>query len=135
MVKKNLGPEWLRAEDFLDDGQWKQYTLTVKAVDPPGTHKSADGEEIDKPVLSFEETPKRLILCSLNQRLAKYAAGTAKATKWIGKKITLYPVTGNWFGQKNVAAIRVRVASEVAHPHIDKKTMGVDITGKNQLSS
>ncbi len=133
MNTPSLGPEYLHAEVFLQNGEWREYPLTIKEVIAPDTIKSADGKYIDKPILAFSETEKMLVLGKTNERLATCALGTGKPKEWIGKKITLYPVRENWFGQKNVAAIRVRIPEGKTRPFIQPKSMGKDITGTKQV--
>lgn len=131
-MKPDLGPEYLHAEDLLQNGEWKQYALTIRSTIAPNTVKSADGKLIDKPILEFSETEKRLVLNKINQRLCKCALGSAKPTEWVGKKITLHAARGDWFGQKNVAAIRVRIPEEGAKPFLSAKNFGTDLTGVKQ---
>src|SRR6056297_374605 len=106
-MKSELGSGYLHAKEFLKDGAWGEYTLEIQNVHPPNSVKSADGKPIDKPVVDFVETDKRFVLNGTNQRLAKCATGTSKPSEWVGKKLTLYPAQGNWFGQRDVVAIRI----------------------------
>lgn len=131
-MKTDMGTGYLHAEDFLKDGKWGEYTLAIKDVHPENTVKSADGKLIDKPVLEFAETEKRMVLGVTNQRLAKCSMGTSKPKAWVGKKLTLYPSQGNWFGQADVVAIRIRVPSGKARPFVTPSQLGKDITGKTQ---
>lgn len=134
MNSQTMGPEYLHAESFLVDGVWKEFALTIASVTQPNEIKAADGKLIDKPIIAFEESEKRLILGKVNERLAKYAIGSAKPKDWIGKKITLYAVCGDWFGQPNVAAIRIRIPQGKPLPFIAKKNLGRDITGTRQVT-
>lgn len=128
-MKTDLGPGYLHAEELLVDGEWKRFALTIKTVHEKNTIKSADGTLIDKYVLEFAETAKRLVLGTTNVRLATCAVGTSKAAKWPGKKLSIYAAQGDWFGQKDVAAIRVAVPAGRARPFIAKKDLGKDLTG------
>ena len=134
-MKTDLGPEYLHAEEFLIDGVWKEFPVEVKEVLAPNTVKSQDGKLIDKGILVVGKTKKRFVLGSTNERLVACALGSKKPLDWIGKKITLYPVRGDWFGQKNVCAIRVRVPDGMTRPFVQKKSLGEDITGKKQVSA
>lgn len=129
-MKTDLGPEYLHAEDLLDAGKWTERTAVVEAVFPPNTIKSADGKLIDKVIVSFQKTNKRMVLGKINTRLVKCALGTAKPDEWIGKQLTLYATSGNWFGQQNVAALRVRVPNGRAKPFLKPAQIGEDLTGK-----
>lgn len=131
-MKTELGSGYLHAEDFLKDGRWGEYTLEIKEVHPPMSVKSADGKPIDRPVVDFAETDKSLVLNGTNQRLAKCATGTSKPAEWVGKKLTLYPSQGNWFGQRDVVAIRIRVPDGKARPFVAPTQLGKDITGTTQ---
>lgn len=124
---KDLGPEYLYAEDLLIDGEWKEFTLTVKAVHPPGTVKKKEGGTIDKPVVEFEKTAKRLVLCKTNQRLAHMVMGTAKVSEWVGKKMTLYAGRGKAFGYMT-PWIRIRTTAGMT-PYGVRKHLGDDLTG------
>lgn len=128
-MQTDLGPGYLHAEDLLNDGEWKRYTLTIKKVHPANAIKQADGKPITKPVIEFDGTDKRLVLGATNGRLAKCALGTAKVSDWAGRKITLYAAKGNWFGQKDVAAIRVAVPAGRSRPFLTKAILGEDLTG------
>ena len=131
-MKTDLGVGFLHAEDMLVEGVWKQFTLTITEVIPRNTIRGGDDKIIEKEVVVFKETDKRLILGKTNARLMKFATGSGKPAEWVGKKITLYPSMGDWFGQKNVAAIRVRLAESKARPFLQSKNLGVDLTGSKQ---
>jgi hypothetical protein len=131
-MKPELGPEYLHAEDLLKDGKWTEATVVIESVLPPNTVKSADGTLITKPVVCFEKTNKRLVLGSDNGRLMICEQGTNKIQDWTGKPVTLYAAAGNWFGQKNVAAIRVRVGNGKAMPFLKLANLGRDLTGTMQ---
>jgi hypothetical protein len=130
MAKANLGPEYLRAEDLVSGGVWCEKTLTVKTVHAPNTIKTQDKKLIEKPVIEFDETPKRLVLGTTNGRLLKYATGATVASELIGKRLTIYPAIGNWFGQSNVTTMRIRIPDGGPKPFVQVKNIGVDITGQ-----
>ena len=134
MSKLNFGAEFLRAEDLLHQGKWGEFTLTIKAAHDPNTVRAADKTMIDKPVIDFEKTDKRLVLGVTNQRLIKCATGAETTDDLIGKRITLFAVIGDWFGEKNVTAIRIRVPEDQPKPFIKKQNMGKDITGVRVVS-
>ncbi|NDE15357.1 hypothetical protein EBZ80_10545 [bacterium] len=83
--------------------------LTIASVHESGSQTCADGRSIDKPVLGFEKTTKKLILNKTNARTIGLLYGN-EMTGWIGKKIALYLTTEDAFGQKDVQVIRVRSA-------------------------
>ena len=135
MNAPTAGIEYLHAEAFLVDGKWQEFTLTISAVADPGSLKAADGKAIDKYVLSFKQTDKRMICGKLNKRLASYAIGTGKTENWPGKSVTLYAAAGNWFGQQNVAAIRIRIPEGTAKPFLKAANLGRDLTGTDQVTN
>ena len=128
-MKTDLGTDYLHAEDLLSGGKWGEYTLTITEIIAPGTVKAADRKLIDKPILVFEQTDKRLVLGKINTRLIKCALGTSRPADWVGKQIKIHACRGNWFGQKDVAAIRVRIPEGGAKPFLVPAQVGVDITG------
>jgi len=129
MKNDELGDGYLYAEELLVDGIWREVKLTIKAVHKRGSVKAADGTPIDKPILEFEKTDRRLVLNKLNQRLTRTALGTNDVSKWIGKTLTIHAVVGDWFGQKYVAAIRVRVPHGTPKPFMKPSAVGKDLTG------
>jgi len=131
-MKPELGPEYLHAEELLKDEVWTEATVIVEAVLAPNTVKSADGTFIENPIVCFQKTSKRLIVGKTNRRLMICALGGTKSDDWIGKPVTLYAAAGDWFGQKDVAAIRVRVGKGKAMPFIKPKSLGRDLTGTRQ---
>ena len=133
-MKPDLGPEYLHAEELLKDEVWTEATVIVESVLAPNTVKSADGTLIENPIVCFQKTSKRLIVGKTNKRLLICALGGTKADDWIGKQVTLYAAAGDWFGQKNVAAIRVRVGKDKAMPFLKLKNLGRDLTGTRQGS-
>jgi hypothetical protein len=93
-------------------------TLTIAGVVPPNTDKDKDGKGklIDKPILSFERTTKRLIIGRTNERILKAIHGR-KASGWIGKQITLgVRYLAEAFGEKNVPTIRIIPPADVPLP-------------------
>lgn len=133
MVKKDAGPDFLKAEDLVKDGKWAEFRLRIKAVHEPGTVQASDKSFIDGWVIEFEGTKKRFILSSsVNQRIMKYATGhsTDECDRWVGKSITLQPRVGNWFGEKNVTAIRVTLPEGQPKPFVQRSAMGEKITGQ-----
>lgn len=119
---------YLHGEDLQRDGVWLEFTLTIKAVDDKDSAKSEEGTSIEGWPVTFEESPKILVLNVTNTRLAIAAMGTNERAKWPGKPLTVYPAMGSWFGQRDVYAVRVRVPEGVPRPFIQPKIMGKDLT-------
>jgi hypothetical protein len=132
-LRLELGGSYLFAEDFIDGGVYKQYSLTIKAVFGPNTVSTQDKKVIAKPILEFENAAKRFVLNSTNQRLMRILMGTTKTSEWKGKKITLY-VAGDVpaFG-KVTTALRVRVPADRV-PYGLRKHLGNDLTNKPVLA-
>lgn len=122
--------QFLYADDLLKDGQFCDVTLTIAEVHTPNTLKGADGKFVEKSALSFVGTPKKLVLNNTNERLVRMATGSTKSDGWVGKKVTLYPVSGNWFGEKNVPAIRIRTPEGTPVQMSVRKQLGRDLTQK-----
>lgn len=129
--KKEYGDGFLYADDFVRDGKWCQFALTIKGIVPPNTIKAANKQMVDKVCLQFEEASKILAVNTTNERLLKMACGSAKSDNWVGKKVTFYPVSVDAFGQTNVPALRVRLPKEVPMPFSARKQLGRDLTGKS----
>ena len=119
---------FIHGEDLQRDGRWSDITLTIANVDEKDSMKSKGGQVIDGFPVSFEETEKMAVFRGGNIRLLKAATGTSKRTEMVGQKLTIYPVKGDWFGQKDVCAVRIRVPEGQAKPFIPFKDLGKDLT-------
>ena len=127
--KIDLGGDYLYAEDFLQDGEWRSYSLTIQAVHQKDTLKTKDGKTVDKYVLEFAPNGKKMPLSKTNMRLCRLLVGSNRVSDWVGKKIALYAAEGvPAFGQRTTA-IRVRVPEDMV-PYGIRKFMGKDLTGK-----
>jgi hypothetical protein len=128
-VKDNSDGRFLHAEDLLRDGEWKQYTLTIAEVIPPG-FKYANGQTCEQYILKFAEGSGKMFSLSAkcNRRIMPYATGTSDPDNWVGKKITVYAARGTWFKEDNLAAVRIR-PQPGAKPKLNIKDVGVDLTG------
>lgn len=80
--------------------------VEISAVVGPGVEKDARKKLIERPILSFTNKHKRLILGKVNARNMRAMFGI-KASGWVGKRIKLCVTYGDWFGQKNVPTIRI----------------------------
>lgn len=129
MNNNHVWPEYLRGEDLQKDFKWCQFSLTIAKVIPPGAVKAADGTVIDRPIIEFEKAEKRFIVGKTNQRLITVHMGS-KPEQWIGQRLTLFPVKGDWFGVKDAIAVRVRVPEGSPNVSIKRAAMGQDITGQ-----
>ena len=127
-AKKDLGPQFLYADDLIRDGRWIEAKLTIANHIVGGTLTGADGTRVDKDAISFEKTDKILVLNRTNTRLIRIATGNSKPEGWIGKSIVVYPVRIKAFGEDNLAAIRVRAGDGKPVPKGVRKFMGTDLT-------
>ena len=96
--------EYLAGEMFLDsDGTPLVAKMTVKNVKMRKIANGRGGDE-DKPVVSFKERPKLLVLNKTNARAIAGMYG-GETDDWIGKKIALTGEHGAWFGKKGVRVV------------------------------
>lgn len=133
--KADFGPGFIKAEDFLRKGKWREFTLTIAAVHPPNTLKTGEGKLIEKRVVEFKETPKRLVIGAQNAQALILACGDASTDQWIGRQITLYPIRQDAFGQKNIPGVRVRIPRESSvtpFRRTDRKAVD-DLTGTSHF--
>ena len=127
-LKATLGPQFLYADDMLRDGNWIEVKLTIARFIEANTVKGADGKLVEKDAIGFEGTDKMLVLNATNRRLIKIATGSSKPDGWIGKRIALYPVSINAFGQSNIPCIRIRIEDGKPVPFGVRKFLGKDLT-------
>ena len=129
-VKDNPDSRFLHAEDLLQDGEWRQYTLTIAKVIPPGELTYENKQVENNYVLQFKEGTGKMLALSAkcNRRIMPYATGTADPKNWVGKRIVVYAARGNWFKEENLAAVRIRPLPG-ARPKLSAKDVGVDLTG------
>ncbi len=131
-LRLELGGDYLFADDFMVDGVWKQFTLTIDkvfAANAVMTKQGRDSKPLNKPVVQFTRSNKKLVLSKTNVRLARMVVGSSRTSEWIGKKLTLY-AAGNVpaFGKFTIA-IRVRCPEELI-PYGIRKHLGIDLTNQ-----
>lgn len=119
---------FLHGEDLQKDGKWQEFSLTIKSVGERDSMRAQDKTIVPGWPVEFEESPKILVLNKTNTRLAIAALGTNVRAEWPGKKLSVYPVIGTWFGQEDVYALRVRVPRGKPRPFIQPKMLGKDLT-------
>lgn len=105
--KVTLGDELMFPSEFLcaEDLKGKDVTITIAGISKQDL-KMKGGSSKRKPVLTFERTPKKLVLNVTNADSIATLYGS-KADEWVGKRITVYPTTTT-FGRQTVTCIRVR---------------------------
>ena len=96
------GLKFLYAEQL----KGKRVTLTIKAIRQE-TVIGDGGRKNEGHILTFEETPKELVVTgSTIKRQLAIATQTENTEKMIGQKVTLYPVKSN----KSISGQAIRVA-------------------------
>lgn len=83
----------------------KERRLTILAVAESNTERAEDKRLIDKPILTFKEAKRRLVLNVTNAESVRLHHGN-DMSKWPGKEITLYPTTTR-LGGEVVPCIRI----------------------------
>ena len=119
---------FIHGEDLQRNGKHCDITLTIKSVGDKNSMKAKDGKTIEGYPVVFVETEKMAVFKGGNIRLLKAALQTSDREQMAGKKLTIYPVKGDWFGQKDVLAVRVRVPEGIGRPFIPKQHLGKDLT-------
>lgn len=120
---------WLKASHLMKAQTYQKFTLTIKEVDQPGHgRKYENKKDIEGFVIRFVETPKEFVIKedSTNHKLIKAQMGSGN---WPGQKLTLFPVVGDWFREKNLLGIRVFVDEDNPRPKISAQHMGRSVTG------
>jgi hypothetical protein len=106
--KVTFGNELLFPSKYLSafDCKGADLTLTVTRIEKQELQLKRGGKEV-KPVLSFSESEKALVLNKTNAESIAVVLGSARAEDWIGKRITFFP-TKTPVGREIVDCIRVR---------------------------
>lgn len=128
--KKDLGAKFLRGEDMLVKGTWREFTFTIAKTFAANSLRGEDGEVIDRPVIEFAEPKERklFVVGEMNERFIRCETGIHDAADLIGKKMTLYAAAGNWFGQYT-PALRIRITGNKVAPRVRPANLGKDLTG------
>lgn len=102
MTRNQVYPSrWLKAADLSPDGE----QITIREV----TVEEIGEEREKKPVMSFDELDKELVVNMTNWTSIEELTGENDSDKWAGHAIKLVRVRVP-FGGKNVEAIRVEPA-------------------------
>ncbi len=108
----------------------QDHTLTIAKV-VGGVIEGDAGRKSKKPVVTFTDWPKPMVLNKTNTKVLVKMFGTYDYTKWAGRRFTIYPTTAK-FGTETVDAIRIRktapppVATKQAAPRDRSITERVD---------
>ena len=102
------GKEYLVGEELNN----KEVTLTIKKVTIEEL-QNQKGKET-KPVLSFVGTERKLVLNVTNMKAIAKELKTSFVEEWEGKKITLIPEHGKFFGvEQDVIRIKKNINSYI----------------------
>jgi len=122
-------PTLIKGEDLLIKGSYRQLTMTIaKASIQKRKNESGEKEGL---LIYFEKAIKPLFcpMDQLNYRMLKAELGTTDPEAMVGKKLTIIPVKGDWFGEPNTLAVRVLVTGDKPKPRVGKKAFGEPVTG------
>jgi len=122
---------------FLKAGEFQGRDVTLKisgvVVEELENEKGKKG----KGLVSFERTPKQLVLNRTNGEAIKLMFGR-ETNAWIGKRVTLFPatITDSFTGEPTLA-IRVRGSPDIDGPKsasakIGRKTVPIKVTRTGQ---
>jgi hypothetical protein len=104
-----LGGKLMFPSDYIAaiEFRGRDVTLTIAGVRVESLPKQNSNQKENKPVLTFRETRKKLILNKTNSGTIADIYDAPNAEEWIGKKITLYP-TRTQVGREQRDCIRIR---------------------------
>lgn len=126
-----MADNWLKAAHLMRDQTYQKFKLTIKDVDDIGHGRKYENKQpIDGFILRFEKTDKEFVIKegSTNHKLIRAQLGP-DPSYWIGERLELFPVMGNWFHESNLLAVRIFVDDDKPRPKIAKKDMGQPIIG------
>jgi len=119
----------IKGEDLLVNGEYKAFSLVIANAE--WADRENEGGTKHGLLIHFEKAKKPFFapIDQLNFRMIRAEHGTTEPAELIGKKITLVPVKGNWFGESNTLALRVLVTGDKPRPRVGKKAFGEVVTG------
>jgi hypothetical protein len=125
----NKDPALLKGEDLIVNGVYSSFTLTIESAQIV----TRENENVKKEglLIQFAKAHKPLFcpVDQVNYRMIKAELGSIDCEKLVGKKLTIIPVRGDWFGEKNTLGLRVLVTGERPKPSVKKKVFGESIVG------
>lgn len=104
--------------------QGRDVAVTIKSVSIDEMPLAGTTKKEKRPIVQFEETPKKLVLNKTNAKTLAKLLGV-QTMEWIGRRVTLYPTTTK-FGPETVDCIRVR---DKLPPAKSKSSTKQDATG------
>lgn len=110
IINKDM-THWKRYFDYrfisAEELDGKEVILTISGIERDEVYSVSARAKEKKAALKFKETDKMVILNATNARSITTILGTPQVEQWVGKRICLYPVAIQAFGQ-NVEAIRIK---------------------------
>lgn len=127
----NKDPALLKGENLMRNGVYDKFELKIKAAETV-TRQTESGEAKTGLLIHFEKASLPLFAPKdqLNWRLIRAELGTTEPAELAGQSLTMIPVVGNWFGERNVLALRVLVTGDKPKPKVGKKAFGESVVGK-----
>ena len=117
LTRKQIESKFIGSFDIPEG---KTVSLEISKVIPPGHEELHPGVMVDKTVLEFNGTPKKLILNNTNFKVLCVIHGL-KPSRWVGKKIEIIEGrTGAW-KENNVPCVRVVCPKGAALPYEARK--------------
>ena len=111
--KVTWGDELMFPSDYLCafDCGGKDVTLTIAKINLEELRLNRGGTKV-KPVLTFSDHKKKVVLNKTNAESIAITLGSSRAEDWLGKRVTFYP-TKTTVGRETVDCIRVREKAPV----------------------
>lgn len=122
-------PSLIKGEDLLVNGEYRAFTLEISACE--WSDRQNEGGNKHGLLIHFAKAKKPFFapVDQLNFRMIRAELGTTEPAELVGKKLTLIPVKGSWFGEVNTLALRVAVTGDKPRPRVGKKAFGEVVTG------
>ncbi len=122
-------PTLIKGEDLLVKGEYKAFTLEIEKCE--WADRENEGGTKHGLLIHFVKAKKPFFtpIDHLNYRMIRVELGTVEPADLIGKKLTLIPVKGNWFGERNTLALRVVVTGDKPKPQVGKAAFGESVVG------
>lgn len=119
----------IKGEDLLVNGEYKSFSLDIERCE--WADRENEGGAKHGLLIHFTKAKKPFFapVDQLNYRMIRAEHGTTEPNELVGKKLTLMPVKGNWFGESNTLAIRVLVTGDKPRPRVGKKAFGESVVG------
>lgn len=122
---------------FMKAGEFQGRDVTLKIISVKLEELEGEKGKKNKAIVTFERTPKELVLNRTNGEAVKLMFGR-ETNAWIGKRVTFYPatITDPFTGDPSLA-IRVRGSPDIAGPlektvRIGRKSVALKVVRTGQ---